>query len=116
MNPAWIHALVLVCVFGAVVLGAEATLRWAGRNREESRAIHGRLQTIGRPTSRAEQLEFLRRAATRIPEGLPPVVHRFASRLDRMLMQAQMRMETPRLLLVILIAPIAIFFGLLLLM
>jgi tight adherence protein B len=116
MNPAWIHALVLVCVFGAVVLAVEAGLRWAARNREQGQAIQGRLQTIGRPANRAEQIDFLRRAGGRVPEGLPPVIHEFATRIDRMLLQAQTRIETPRLLLVILVAPVAIFFGLLLLM
>lgn len=116
MNPAWIHALVLVCVFGAVVLAAEAAVRWAARNREEGQAIHGRLKTIARPANRAEQVDFLRRAAARVPEGLPPIVQHLAQRLDRMLLQAQTHMETPRLLLIILIAPIAIFFGLLVLM
>jgi len=116
MNPSWIHALVLVCVFGAVVLAAEAALRWAARNRQASHAIQSRLQTIARPSNRAEQINFLRRAGGRIPEGLPRPVQKFAQRIDRMLLQAQTSLETPRLLLIILIAPVAIFFGLLLLM
>jgi tight adherence protein B len=116
MNPAWIHALVLVCVFGGVVLAAEAAIRWAAQNREQAQAIQGRLQTIGRPTNRGEQIDFLRRTASRVPEGLPPIIRQFAQRIDRMLLQAQTRMETPRILLIILIAPIAIFFGLMLLM
>ena len=116
MNPAWIHAAVLVCVFGAVVLVAEAGVRWTVGNREEGRAIHWRLKMIGRNVSRNEQVNLLRRSGASIPEGLPPVVDRFAHRLDNMLLQARLTMETPRVLLIIMIAPVAIFFGLLLLM
>src|SRR5438270_1950633 len=116
MNPAWVHALVLVCVFGAVVLAAEAAIRWAASAREEGHAIRGRLTAIGRGAGRAENANLLRRTTSTLPEGLPPIVDRFAQRLERMLMQAQTRVEAPRLLLAILIAPVAIFFGLLLLM
>jgi tight adherence protein B len=116
MNPAWIHAVVLVCVFGAVVLAAEALIRWGASNRAEGQAIHWRLKMVGRSAVRDEQIRLLRRTGASVPEGLPPVVERFAHNLDRMLMQAQLPIETPRLLLIIVIAPIAIFFGLLLLM
>ena len=116
MNPAWIHAVVLVCVFGAVVLAAESGLRWLASNRSESQAIRGRLKVIGRSGSRGEQSNILRRTDSTVPEGLPPAIDRFARRLDRMLMQARTPIQTPRLLLIILLAPVAIFFGLLLLM
>src|SRR5947209_3886963 len=116
MNPAWVHALVLVCVFGAVVLGVEAVVRWAARNREEGEAIHGRLKMIGRGANRGDKLNLLRRSGSGVPLGLPPVIDHFAHRIDRMLLQAQTRLETPRLLLILLIAPIALFFGLLTLM
>jgi tight adherence protein B len=115
MNPAWIHAVVLVCVFGAVVLAAEALIRWGASNRAEGQAIHWRLKTIGRNPNRSEQM-LLRRTGASVPEGLPPIVDHFAHGLDRMLVQAQLPIETPRLLLIIMIAPVAIFFGLLLLM
>lgn len=116
MNAAWIHAAVLVCVFGAVVLAAEAVLRWAARNRAEGHAVHWRLKTIGRGGGRNPDVPLLRRTGASVPEGLPPVVEDFAHRVDRMLLQARLSIETPRLLLIILIAPAAIFFGLLLLM
>jgi tight adherence protein B len=114
MNPAWIHAVVLVCVFGAVVLAVEAAIRWAASNRAEGQAIHWRLKMIGRNPSR-EHVKLLRRTGASVPEGLPPIVDNFAHNLDRMLLQARLPIETPRLLLIILIAPVAIFFGLLLL-
>jgi tight adherence protein B len=116
MNPAWIHAVVLVCVFGAVVLACESALRWLVSNRSESQAIRWRLKLIGRGGNRGEQANVLRKSVSTVPEGLPPVLDRFARRLDRMLMQARMPIQTPRLLLIILLAPIAIFFGLLSLM
>jgi tight adherence protein B len=116
MNPAWIHAVVLVCVFGAVVLAAESAIRGLASNRSESQAIRWRLKLIGRGGNRGEQANVLRRSVSTVPEGLPPVLDRFARRLDRMLMQARTPVQTPRLLLIILLAPIAIFFGLLLLM
>lgn len=116
MNPAWIHAVVLVCIFGAVVLAAEALIRWGASNRAEGQAIHWRLKMVGRSVARDEQIKLLRRSGASVPDGLPLFVDRFAHNLDRMLMQAQLPIETPRLLLIIMIAPIAIFFGLLLLM
>jgi tight adherence protein B len=116
MNPAWIHALVLVCVFGAVVLAAEVLIRRLASDRSESQAIHWRLKVIGRSGSRSDQANLLRRSGSSVPKGLPPVIDRFAHKLDRMLLQAQMPLETPRLLLIIFVAPVAIFFGLLLLM
>ena len=116
MNPAWIHAVVLVCVFGAVVLAAEALIRWGASNRAEGQAVRWRLRMVGRSVARDEQINLLRRTGASVPEGLPPFVDRFAHGLDRMLMQAQLPIETPRLLLIIMIAPVAIFFGLMLLM
>jgi tight adherence protein B len=51
-----------------------------------------------------------------VPEGLPPLVDGIARRFERMLMQAQLTMPTGRLMLIILIAPVAIFFFILMLM
>jgi tight adherence protein B len=116
MNPAWIHAVVLVCVFGAVVLAAESAIRWLASSRSESQAIRWRLKLIGRGGNRGEQASNLRRSESSVPQGLPPALDRFAHNLDRMLMQARMPIQTPRLLLILLVAPVAIFFGLLLLM
>jgi tight adherence protein B len=115
MNPAWIHAVVLVCVFGAVVLVVESGIRWMASNRSESQAIRWRMKLIGRGGNRGEHAA-LRRTDSSVPEGLPPGIDRFANNVDRMLMQARMPMQTPRLLLIILLAPVAIFFGMLLLM
>jgi tight adherence protein B len=61
-------------------------------------------------------MNILRRTGSSIPKGLPPMLDDTAHRFERMLMQAQLTIPTGRLMLFILIAPVAIFFGLLLLM
>jgi tight adherence protein B len=116
MNPTWIRALVLVCVFAAVVLAAEVLVRWFASRRDEDHAINLRLKMIGRGQSRGEAMNILRRTSSSVPEGLPPLLERLARNLERMLMQAQVTVPTSRLMLGILIAPIAIFFAMLLLM
>ena len=116
MNPTWIRALVLVCIFAAVVLAVEALVAWMASNRTEGRAINLRLKMIGRGQTHGETMNLLRRASSSVPDGLPPVVDRLARKLERMLMQAQVTMGTGRLMLIILIAPIALFFLLVLVM
>lgn len=116
MNPSWIRALVLVCIFAAVVLAAEVLVRWLSSSRAEGNAINLRLKMIGRGQSRGEAMNILRRTSSSLPEGLPPILERLGRNLERMLMQAQMTIPTSRLMLGILIAPPAIFFAMLLLM
>jgi tight adherence protein B len=116
MNPAWIRPLILVCVFGAVVVVADVIVRWLASNRAEGRAINLRLKLIGRGRNREETLNILRRAGSTVPEGLPPFIDHIAHRFERMLMQAQVTIPTAQLMLAILIAPVAIFFVLLVLM
>ncbi|WP_155265261.1 type II secretion system F family protein [Sphingomonas segetis] len=116
MNPVWIRALVLVCIFGAVVLMAEALIRAFASARAEGNAINLRLSLIGRGRTSLETMNVLRRAGSSIPKGLPPFLDRMARKFERMLVQAQMTIPTGRLMLFIFVAPLAIFFGLLLLM
>ena len=116
MNPAWFRPLILVCVFAAVVILAEIAARWLSSNRAEGHAINLRLKMIGRGRDRGETLNILRRASSALPEGLPPIVEQFARKLERTLLQAQVTIPTPRLMLAIVIAPIAVFFFMLLLM
>jgi tight adherence protein B len=116
MNPTWIRAIVLVCIFAAVVLAVEVLVRWFAVNRAQGKAINLRLQLIGRGRSHGEAMNLLRRTGSSVPEGLPPFLDRLAHKFERMLMQAQVTMSTGRLMLIILIAPIAIFFALLLFM
>jgi tight adherence protein B len=115
MNPIWIRTLALVCIFGAVALASETLLRAFVSSRAEGRAINLRLTLIGRGRTQGETMDILRRASS-VPEGLPPFLNSIALRFERMLMQAQLTIPTGRLMLFFLIAPPAVFFGLLLLM
>lgn len=116
MNPVWIRPLILAIVFAAVVLAVETLVRWLAINRADGNAINLRLKMIGRGHDRAETLNLLRRSGSAMPEGLPPMLASAGRKLERMLMQAQVTIPTPRLMLGILIAPFAIFFVMLLLM
>lgn len=116
MNPIWLRTLVLVLIFAAAALAAETLLRAYASAKAEGRAINLRLTLIGRGRTHGEAMNILRRASSTIPEGLPPSLNVLAHRFERMLMQAQLTIPTGRLMLIILIAPFAVFFGLLLLM
>lgn len=116
MNPAWVRPLILVLIFAAVVLAAEVLARWLAGNRAQGHAINLRLKMIGQGRGRGETMNILRRASSAIPAGLPPFVERFARKLERMLMQAQVTIPTPRLMLAVIVAPIVIFLVILLLM
>jgi tight adherence protein B len=116
MNPVWIRALVLVCVFAAVALAAEVLVRWLAGNRAEGKAINLRLKMIGRGQNHSETMNILRRTSSGVPAGLPAPLTALAQRLERMLMQAQVTVPTARLMLAILVAPAAIFFLMLTLM
>jgi tight adherence protein B len=114
MNSSWLKVLALVCIFGAVVIAVELVVRWVSSSRATGKAINLRLSMIGRGRTSAERLNLLRRAESSIPNGLPPVLDRMARRFERMLIQAQITVPTGTLMLFILVAPVAIFFGLLL--
>ena len=116
MNPIWVRALILVCVFGAVVLAAETLIRWLASRRSETKAINTRLHMIGAGAGQEERLNALRRVQSTVPVGLPISIESYAIRLERMLIQAQVTIPTGRLMLGLLIGPVAIFFLLLLLM
>jgi tight adherence protein B len=116
MNPSWIRAIVLVCIFGAVVLAVEVLVRGFASSRAGGKAINLRLQMIGRGRGHGETMNLLRRAESAVPEGLPPLMERWARKFEHMLMQAQITMATPRLMLIVLVAPLALFFFLILFM
>ena len=116
MSPIWIRALVLICTFGAVVLVAETLIRAYASTRTEGRAINLRLSLIGRGRTTSETMNLLRRTASSVPQGLPPFLDRIAHNFERLLMRAQLTIPTGQLMLAVLIAPLAIFFGLLVLM
>ena len=110
MNPIWLRALALVCIFGAVVLAAEVLVRWLASSRAEGREINLRLKMIGKGRTHGETMNLLRRADSAVPQGLPPILEGWARKFERMLMQAQLTIPTGQLMLAILIAPVAVFF------
>lgn len=116
MSPVWIRAFVLVCTFAAVVLAAEALIRWFVSRRAQGKAINLRLQMIGLGRSSGETMSLLRRRDSAIPDHLPPFIDGLARKFERMLVQAQVTIPTARLMLMILVAPLCIFFAMLLLM
>jgi tight adherence protein B len=116
MNPNWIRALVLVFIFAAVVLAVEVLVSTFVKGRVEGQAINLRLRMIGRGQGRGETMNLLRRAGSSVPEGLPPFLDSLGRKFERMLMQAQLTVSTGRLMVCILVAPIAIFVVLLVLM
>ena len=116
MTPNSLQAIVLVCLFGAVVIAVQVLVRWFAGNRSGERAINLRLQMIGRGRSHGEAMNLLRREDSAIPEGLPPLLASYARKLEWMLMQAQVTMPTPRLMLIVVVAPLALFFLLMLFM
>ena len=116
MNPVWIRTLALVCVFGAVVLAAEVLVRAYAARRSGTKAIHWRLSAIGAGREGRGLASGLRRDVSTIPEGLPPTLDKLAHALERMLFQARLSIAIPRLLILLILAPLAVFFSLLLLM
>jgi len=116
MNPTWLRALALVCIFGAVVLAVEVFVRWLASSRAEGKAINLRLKMIGKGRSHGETMNLLRRADSAVPQGLPPLLDGMARKFERMLMQAQLTIPTGRLMLLMIVAPVALFFFILLLM
>jgi tight adherence protein B len=61
-------------------------------------------------------MNLLRRTSSAVPEGLPPMLDRLAQKFERTLMQAHVTLPTARLMLIILIAPMVIFFTILMAM
>jgi tight adherence protein B len=116
MNPTWLKALALVCVFGAVVIIIEVLVRNFVKGRVEGQAINLRLKMIGKGRSHGETLNLLRRSESAVPAGLPSVLVGPAHKFERMLMQTQLTVPTSQLMLLILLAPVAVFFLILVIM
>lgn len=116
MNDAWIKALVLGCTFGAVLLAVEVLVSYLARSRSAGNAINLRLRMIAEGRSREQTMSLLRRRSTALPSGLPTFVTKFATKLERTLMQAQVTIPTGRLMLGLLLGPFAIFFLIVLIM
>ena len=116
MNETWLKALVLGCIFGTVLLVADALIRWYASGRAETKAINMRLTLIGQGRTHGETMNLLRRSESTVPVGLPPILDGLARRFERMLIAAQVTIPTGRLMLIILLAPVVLFFFLLMLL
>lgn len=116
MSDVWLRALVLACIFGAVLLGVEALVSWLASSRHEGKAINLRLRMIGQGRTHGETLNFLRRPDSALPAGLPPMLDRLGRKFESMLMAAQVTIPTGRLMLLILLTPIFMFFAIILIM
>ena len=116
MNEAWLKALILGCTFGAVLLLVEVLVGYVANSRTTGKAINLRLRMISEGRDREQTMSLLRRRDSALPSGLPPVLLHLGQKFERMLIAAQMTIPTGRLMLIILLAPVAIFFAILLLM
>ncbi len=116
MPDAWLKALLLGCLFGAVLLAVDALINWYASGREEGKAINLRLKLIGQGRTHGETMNLLRRSESTIPTWLPPILNGIARKFERMLIASQVTMPTGRLMLIIVLAPVVLFFFLLLLL
>ena len=116
MNDQWFKALILAAVFGAVLLAVDTLVGWLSRNRTEGKAINLRLKLIKQGRSAGETLSLLKRADSALPDWLPGPIRRLGKRFERMLMTAQVTVPTPRLMLMLVLAPFVLLFAILLVM
>ncbi len=116
MSDSWIKALILAAVFGAVLLAVDTLVGWLARSRSEGRAINLRLKLIKQGSTRGEALNLLKRTESALPKNLPAPLLSLGRRFERMLQTAQMTIATPRLMLILLLAPFALLFTILLVM
>ena len=116
MNEAWIKALILGCTFGAVLLLVEVIVGSMANNRSAGNAINLRLRMISEGRGREQTMSLLRRRDSALPTNLPPMLKHFGQRFERMLVASQVTVPTGRLMLMILLAPVAIFFAILIVM
>jgi tight adherence protein B len=116
MSDTWIKALILAAVFGAVLLAVDTLIGWLAKSRSEGRAINLRLKLIRQGSTRGEALNLLKRADSALPANLPAPLLAVGRRVERILQTAQVTIATPRLMLILLMAPFALLFTILLMM
>jgi tight adherence protein B len=116
MNDSWLKALILGCTFAAVLLLVEVLVGWMASNRVEGRAINLRLRMISEGRDREQTMSLLRRRQSNLSAYLPTFLQSMGQKFERMLVAAQVTMPTGRLMLLILLAPVAIFFAIVVIM
>ena len=109
MSDSWIRVLFLVCVFAAVVLGAELLVGFFAARSGEKTAVNQRLKLIESGISRSQTMSLLRRQTSGLLTDLPVFFTGPAARIDKMLAQSGMVMPTSRLLTLLAAAPAALF-------
>ena len=116
MSDIWLKAIVLILIFAAVAFAVERVVATIVGRRLQTAAINQRLDLINRGLSRGEAMQLLRRRTSDLPDWLPSTVRGVALRFEKMLMAAGLSIETNKLMLSLIIAPIALFFAIVLLM
>jgi tight adherence protein B len=116
MSDTLIKILVLTALFGAVLITVDTVVGWLSRSRSEGRAINMRLKLIKEGRTTGEALTLLKRAESALPEGLPEPLLKLGQKFERTLMMAQVTMSTPRLMLLLLLAPCVLLFAILVFM
>lgn len=109
MSDVWLRAIFLVCLFGAVVLFIETIVSWVAGSRSVSKAINARLRLIAEGHTRGETLSLLRRQTGDVVGRLPRIFVPLGLKFERMLVAAQIRVPTSRVLLFLVTAPLALF-------
>lgn len=112
----WIRPLILVCIFAAVVLAADAFMRSSYAARNKRKGINRRLRMIERGETAGDRVSVLRRSTSTVPEGLPPRIERLAKKIEQHVLQTQLPVRTSSVLLFVSTAPVAIFLLIVLLM
>ena len=108
MPPGAIRLLILVLVFAATLLAVEGVINYVRSSRKEGRAINERLRLIQRGMDRAEILTRIRRETReRLPLSGPLGV--VAERVDRMVVEAGMKISSSNLVVLLAAVTLAIF-------
>jgi tight adherence protein B len=116
MSDVWLKAIVLILIFAAVVFAVERIVSVSVGRKIQTTAINQRLDLINRGVSRGEAMQLLRRRTSDLPNWLPEIVRGIAVKFEKMLMAAGVSIPTGKLMTSLLIAPIALFFAIILFM
>jgi tight adherence protein B len=99
-----------------VLLLVEVMVGWMANSRAAGKAINLRLRMIAEGRDREQTMSLLRRRDSALPGNLPPFLQKLGQSFERTLVAAQVTVPTGRLMLMILLAPVAIFFAILAIM
>jgi tight adherence protein B len=109
MSADILRLMILIAVFAAVLLGVEVVISSIRASRGAAGAINKRLALISRGFSRDEVMINLRRPTAVTDVRLPPLLAGINYRLDKMLAGAGLKVSASRIVLMLVIAAIAIF-------